>query len=226
MALEFFAARPFTGVFWGLEAVHSAVVALICFIIFLKTREIHQLSQHEGVRYFRKTFLFFGLASLLKLLTRHFAISFFLYPGILGIPDLVIIAGVLGIVYTHTMAAFWLLYSISWKDLDDLRNRPAFLHLTAALISLGVVFTNLASLYLLFQVFVIAYSIGILHVKARARKTPIGRIYKLLLIFWMLNLLDTIATISPLWQAAIYMASFSIFLTILHRVWHRLGVKS
>ena len=220
------AGRPFTGVFWGLEAVHSGLVALICLVIFLKTREMERLSSHKGVRYFRLTFLFFGIASLLKLLTRHLALSFFFYPGILEVADWVIGLGVFGIIYTYTIAAFYLLYSISWKDLKQgLMSRPANLHLMAAVVALLVLVTNASALYILFQVFVIAYSIGIIHTKSRAgTKTPMLVIYELLLVFWMLNLLDTTLAIGGLLQAGIYTVSSVIFLVILYKVWNKLKV--
>lgn len=211
--------RPFTGVFWGLEAVHSAIIALICFIIYFKTREIQQLSLHEGVRYFRKTFLLFGIASLLKLLTRHLAVSFFLYPGILGISGEVIALGVLSILYAHTMAAFYLLYSLSWKNLDWCK--PWLMHIGALLIALTVLITNAQLLYLAFQVLLIAYSIRIIHGK---KPTQILVISELLLIFWTISLVDTLMPITPVWQILNYIVSFSIFLMILHKVQNRLKV--
>ncbi|MBR9681851.1 MAG: hypothetical protein GOV00_03565, partial [Candidatus Altiarchaeota archaeon] len=53
MVMGILAGRPFTGLFWGLEALHSGLVALICLVIYLKTREMQKLSAHEGVKYFR-----------------------------------------------------------------------------------------------------------------------------------------------------------------------------
>jgi len=218
--------RPFTGIFWGLEAVHSALIALICFLIVLKTREAQQLSAHEGIRYFRRTFLFFGLASLLKLLIRHLALSFFVYPGLLAVADWVVALGVTGIIYAHTMAAFCLLYSIAWKDRGT---QPWVLHLLALGVALIITFTNAAALYIAFQIFMIAYSAGVIHslgkVK-RGRSSQMLVIYELLLVFWMVNLLDTLIPVSPAWQVIMYLASFGIFVAILLKVWRRLGVKT
>ncbi|MBR9680005.1 MAG: hypothetical protein GOU99_03080, partial [Candidatus Altiarchaeota archaeon] len=160
MVAELFVGRPFTGVFWGLEAVHSIAIAVICFLIYFKTRELQELSLHKGIGSFRKTFLFFGLASITKLLTRHLVISFFLYPGILGIADIIVALGVVAVIYAHTMAAFYLLYSVLWKDQTGLKSRPAMLHAAAVLIAILVGFTSLSSFYFVFQLFLIAYSIG------------------------------------------------------------------
>jgi hypothetical protein len=40
------------------------------FYIFFKTKEIYELSNHRGIRYFRLTFLFFALSFLMKVVMR------------------------------------------------------------------------------------------------------------------------------------------------------------
>lgn len=226
MAIGILASRPFTGLFWGLEALHSGLVALICLVIYLKTRDLQKLSSHEGVKYFRLTFLFFGIASLLKLLTRHLAISFFFYPGLLDVSMWVLALGVLCITYTHTMAAFFLLYSISWRNQESERKlKPWMLHIIALTVSSLIILTNASALYIIFQVSIVAYSIGIIHTKFKSgKKSQMLVIYEWLLVFWMLNLLDTTLAIVSFWQAVIYGISFTIFLVILYKVWKNLRV--
>ncbi|MBR9681316.1 MAG: hypothetical protein GOV00_00790 [Candidatus Altiarchaeota archaeon] len=187
---------------------------------------MQKLSAHEGVKYFRMTFLFFGIASLLKLLARHLAISFFFYPGLLDVSAWALALGVLGITYTHTMAAFFLLYSITCRSQRTERKlKPWMLHVLAVVISFVILLTKASALYILFQVFVIAYSIGIIHTKTKSgKKSQMLVIYELLLVFWMLNLLDTTLAIASFWQAVVYGLSFTIFLIILYKVWKNLRV--
>jgi hypothetical protein len=214
-----FAPRPFTGIFWGLEAVHSSVIALICFAIFLMTKKIQDLSEYKGLRAFRKTFLFFGIACVVKVLTRHLALSLFLYPGLLEMPELVISAGAALMIYTHLMAIFYLLYSIHWKNLEgNWKNRPLLMHTAAALISLAVTFVAVSEVYLLIQVFLIAYGVGIIHSKSNRKKSTVLGIYSLLLVFWTLNVVDSLLPVKPVWQVVNYAVSFTIFAVILYKV--------
>jgi hypothetical protein len=214
-----FAPRPFTGIFWGLEAVHSIVIAIICFVILAMTKNLQDLSEYKGLKAFRKTFLFFGIACVVKVLTRHLALSLFLYPGLLEMPELVISAGAALMIYTHLMAIFYLLYSIHWKNLEgNWKNKPLLMHISAALISIAVTFIAVSEVYLLMQVFLIAYGVGIIHSKANRKKSAVLGIYELLMVFWTLNVVDSLLPVKPIWQIVNYAASFTIFAVILYRV--------
>lgn len=45
------------------------IVVLSCLIIFFKTKEIYKLTEHKGIKYFRKGFLFIGFSHTLLLFT-------------------------------------------------------------------------------------------------------------------------------------------------------------
>ncbi|MBR9679998.1 MAG: hypothetical protein GOU99_03040, partial [Candidatus Altiarchaeota archaeon] len=94
------------------------------------------------------------------------------------------------------------------------------------LIAILVGFTSLSSFYFVFQLFLIAYSIGIIHSKSKKSRSQLLLIYELLLIAWLFGLVDTIMYISPAVQVGVYLVSTTIFLLILKQVWKRLGAEN
>jgi len=49
-----------------LKIFYLLVVGLICTIIVLKSHKLFKLSMHQGIRYFRNAFLFFGIGFILR----------------------------------------------------------------------------------------------------------------------------------------------------------------
>ena len=63
-----------------MEFVLYFVIFLFNFLIFFKTREIFVLTEHRGIGYFRRAFLFFGVGCLfylLRLVLLLFEVDFF-----------------------------------------------------------------------------------------------------------------------------------------------------
>ncbi|MCB9370376.1 hypothetical protein H6501_02145 [Candidatus Woesearchaeota archaeon] len=56
----------------GFELFFISLIVLSSCIIFFRTKEIYQLSEHKGIGFFRKGFLFFGLAYFFLLLNTIF----------------------------------------------------------------------------------------------------------------------------------------------------------
>ncbi len=94
-----------------LKFVYTIIVGLICFIIVIKTDRLFRLSFHQGIRYFRNAFFFYGLAFVMRyLLSTVYFLSnrnpFY--------------ASIMKIVFEFflIMAGFSLLYSLLWKKLE------------------------------------------------------------------------------------------------------------
>ena len=51
-----------------IEILYSIAIAGLCLGTYFKTREIYNLSKHEGLYHFRNIFLYFSLAYLFRLL--------------------------------------------------------------------------------------------------------------------------------------------------------------
>ena len=84
-----------------LKFVYTFLIAGICAIIVVKTDRLFGLSMHQGIRYLRNAFLFYGIG--------------FIVRSLLGIPSLP--RDLLNVLFEFffIMAGFFLLYSLLWK---------------------------------------------------------------------------------------------------------------
>jgi hypothetical protein len=179
----------------AVELVYTLIVVFLCFTIYYKTREIFGLTKHEGIKYFRITFLFFGLAYisrfisvLLKLMVVTFDIYFPIH--IFGIFPLLFIG------YFSTMAILSLTYSILWKKLHIkhtfLKHTFLLFNVIAVLISGIAFFSRSPSILILAQaVLLIFTSIIIAHyIFSNSRKiSRLYILYILFFLFWIVNLI-------------------------------------
>jgi len=174
----------------AVELVYTLIVVFLCFTIYYKTREIFGLTKHEGIKYFRITFLFFGLAYisrfisvLLKLMVVTFDIYFPIH--IFGIFPLLFIG------YFSTMAILSLTYSILWKKLH-IKHTFLLFNVIAVLISGIAFFSRSPSILILAQaVLLIFTSIIIAHyIFSNSRKiSRLYILYILFFLFWIVNLI-------------------------------------
>ena len=117
-----------------LKLALNAILFLICFIIVIKTHRIFKLSEHNGIRYFRNAFLFYGLAFVARyfLSADCFSIIHFAITPLLAIALWIIYE------FLFVMAGFFLLYSLLWKRLggrsSSLFNVPIFILYALAMI--------------------------------------------------------------------------------------------
>src|SRR5665648_1450 len=143
------------------ELAYTFIVVFLCFTIYFKTREMYELTKHEGIKYFRSTFLFFGLAYLFRLLSVSIIlmdITFDLHSSmrIFRFIPMVFIG------YFSTMAIISLTYSIIRKELNFkhmflLSNAVAILISGIAFISRAQYLLTLAQAILLVFTIVMAY---------------------------------------------------------------------
>tara|TARA_Y100000034_G_scaffold134068_1_gene201517 strand:+ start:1991 stop:2659 length:669 start_codon:yes stop_codon:yes gene_type:complete len=86
-----------------LRFFYSAIIAIICFIIVVKTDRLFRISFHQGIRYFRNAFLFYGIAFIF----RYLVAKPIYFISMIYIFEFFII-----------MAGFFLLYSLLWKRFE------------------------------------------------------------------------------------------------------------
>ena len=82
---------------------YSVVIVFICFIIVMKTDRLFRISSHQGIRYFRNAFFFYGIAFGLRYLT-----SLIVVPLMKPFFEFFMIMG-----------GFFLLYSLLWKRFEN-----------------------------------------------------------------------------------------------------------
>lgn len=94
-----------------LKIFYALAIGLICTIIVVKTNRLFQLSLHQGIRYFRNAFLFYGLAFIIRYLGG--AMFFSSYLGSSYFFTIKILFE-----FFLVMAGFFLLYSLLWKKFE------------------------------------------------------------------------------------------------------------
>jgi len=85
-----------------LKILFTIIIGFACFMIVLRTDKLFRLSYHQGIRYFRNAFFFYGLAFILRYLFGIFSNSLmkFVFEFFL------------------IMAGFSLFYSLIWKKFE------------------------------------------------------------------------------------------------------------
>jgi len=178
----------------ALEIIYALAISIICAVIVIKTNKFFKLSLHQGIRYFRNAFLFYGIA---------FAIRYFL-GAFVDMSGLYYTTTKMAFEYFIIMAGFFLLYSLIWKKFEKPREdytsslfniKTAIFHLMAIVI---VVLDNLWQTYFFMfssQIIIFIYTavISYLNYKNNGKQHKFLKFYfiSMLLGFsaWLLNLL-------------------------------------
>jgi len=172
------------------ELSYTLIIVFLCFTIYYKTKEIYDLTNHEGINYFRLTFIFFGLAYISRfifVLIKLMGVTFDLdFPrNIFGNFPLVLIG------YFSTMAILSLTYSILWKKLQ-IKHIFLIFNVIALLIS-GIAFFSRSSFILtLAQAVLLIFTSIIIVYYIISKSGKISRLYMLYILFflfWIVNLI-------------------------------------
>ncbi len=92
-----------------IKIIYALIIISICLVIVLRTNKLFRLSSHQGIRYFRNCFLFFGFG---------FFVRYILGSGyLMATPTYFIIMNIL-FEFFLIMAGFFLVYSLLWKKFE------------------------------------------------------------------------------------------------------------
>jgi hypothetical protein len=206
----------------GMEIIYSFIIILLALMIYFGTKKIYNLSSHKGIKYFRLSFLFFAIAYFCRSFIK-FIISIFnsghiwnFAHKLFGLISLALL------IYFSTLAIFYLAYSIFWKKAN--KNFIYYIHIIAAAIAILSLITMNPLFHLVIQVglFILIAAVAYL---AHKRKTNMYRIYILIFIFWIINVLDIlIPNVFRGAQLAIYLASIAVFALVTYKVLRKVGV--
>ena len=171
------------------ELVYTIIVVFLCFTIYYKTRELYDLTKYEGIKYFRITFLFFGLAFLFRFLS--------VFVMLMGITFDIEISRYLFRIfplvfngYFSTMAILSLTYSMIWKELQ-IKHMLIISNAIAVLISSIAFYTREPDFLILAQAILLFFTILMAVYFYRRSKKISGLfiLYILFSLFWIVNLL-------------------------------------
>ncbi len=235
IVFEGFRGGRFTNLFGlglGAELLYSFLIIICSLMIYSGTKEIYELSQHKGIKYFRMAFLFFALAYFFRSFIK-FILVYFNVKGLFEISPMIlnpIISQITLVVFMYfsAMAIFYLLYSVMWKRWDSGIKIYLF-HLIALVIAVYSVFSRNPFSYIGLNILLFVFILMITMISYKnSRKKTKGHnpyaIYVLLLFFWLLNIIDIlIPKFLQVFQLFIYLASSGIFLLMLYKVLKKIG---
>ena len=214
---------------FGTEIIYSFIIIICSLMVYFGTKELYELSNHKGIKYFRQAFLFFAIAYLFRSIIKFFLVFFNIgrvfefTPRGLGIITLFLF------MYFSSMAVFYLIYSVMWKKWNKDSNIIYLFHLLAFIIALVSIVSKSGLIYLALNVLLLIFIILVVFIaynnsKNKKKRHNMYIIYVLLSIFWILNILDIlIPSFLQTFKLFIYLVSIVIFLLILYKVLTKTG---
>ncbi|OGJ17084.1 hypothetical protein A3K73_01515 [Candidatus Pacearchaeota archaeon RBG_13_36_9] len=209
----------------GMEIIYSFVIILCSLMVYYGTKELYELTNHKGIKYFRLSFLFFAIAYFFRSFIK-FLVYFFGVNAVREIPQFIAPLTLFVFIYASSMAVFYLFYSMVYRKWE---NKSYLFHIFAVIIAIIILLSDDASwLYLginFILFLLLAVGICIMHRnKKENKKNRFFIVYILLFAFWLLNVVDIlIPTIIGTYQLTVYLISLGIFMLILFKVLKRAG---
>lgn len=201
-----------------LRIAYALSIGLICTIIFVKTNKFFKLTSHEGIRYFRNAFFFYGLAFVCRYFFGVLLISRIKYSWIL-----------ITFEYFVGLAGFFLFYSLIWKKFNFayssiFNSKTIFFHIFAIIIAVLDLFFKTYG-FLFFSQIAIFFCASIIANKnyKKNSKQPFSKFYFLAMVLelfaWIFNMLTVfIFSYDPLFLFNVGIINIIFFLLILYGV--------
>ncbi|MBU4069842.1 MAG: hypothetical protein KJ646_02580 [Nanoarchaeota archaeon] len=203
----------------SLKLIYAFIIILSCFVIVIKTNKLFKLSEHQGIRYFRNAFFFYGIGFFIRY---FFDLKYFIFNKNYHVLTTFIFE------YFLIMGGFFLLYSLLWKKIESAGEE----YFTSLINSKVLVFYLMAfvivgldciwkTFYFMFFSQIILFAILILisynNYIAKGSKGKFLKFYLIAMIFsfiaWVLNFL---AALTFAWNPGIlitiYLLNIIIFL--------------
>ncbi len=173
-----------------LKIIYALIVVFVCSIIVLKTDRLFKISDYQGLRYFRNSFFFFGIAFLTRYILG--------LGGGEGFPPYYSSAIKILFEFFIIVAGLLLFYSLIWKRVEKSKHYHSFFNLNMfVLYSVALIITIASSIFngggimCIFQVLLFLFMGVVIYVNQK--KDNFARLYFLTitigLIIWILNTL-------------------------------------
>jgi len=200
-----------------LELGYTLIVVVLCFLIYIKTKSIYDITKHKGIYYFRNTFLFFGLAYVARFIFHFIRISnawldLYIPREIMGPVSMLFTA------YFSTMALLCLIYSTVWKKFSN-KNFFIAANILAVLIACAAAYSP--PIFLITQVLLLVVAIVLSCLLREKSKFPrIFFLYSLLFLFWIISIILVVPGRALGFEIRIVLEviSIALFAFIYHKV--------
>ena len=179
---------------WILEVLYAFAISSICAVIVIKTDKFFRLSLHNGIRYFRNAFFFYGIAFIVRYV--------FGLLSDLEFESVYVVQAIFE--YFLAMAGFFLLYSLVWRKFESgkeeyftslFNSKIAVFHIMAVMIA--VLDNAWQTYYFMFAsqiaIFFYASILSLVNLRKSTNRHNFRRFYVVAMLLgllaWTLNLL-------------------------------------
>lgn len=193
-----------------INLIYVLVVAVFCFVIYFKTRGLYKLSYHKGIKYFRNTFLFFGIMYVLRLFLYSFRREMVI-PHFFNIDLFKVMLFIM--VYASLMASIYLIYSIFWKKIGKtIFSKIYLVHILALIIALMAVKEKTPLIFIIPQIilFLLLVVVSLLHYKKTKYKESYSKLYLVYILIFLLWVITNISEFLVLF--------FQEFILVVHTI--------
>lgn len=199
------------------EVSYSISIFILCSLIYLRTKEIYELTSEKSIRYFRYSFLFLGIAYLSRsvlYLLLSWGVIFEIPPRLL-FPDLRIVALFSGffLAYFGSLSILYLILSLIWRKLGE-NSQETIAHILSVFVALLTFLfkaTSLVGSQLIFFTILLT-AIYLNYQKAETKKpffSGVYPIYILIFVFWVINVI--LLTIRMQFEMKLILYLLSVF---------------
>ncbi|MEA3414529.1 MAG: hypothetical protein U9Q99_03340 [Nanoarchaeota archaeon] len=202
-----------SGISLGVDIFFYLFLVIACLFIYFETKNIYKLSSHKGLKYFRNSFLFFGIASFFKLILSFVSLnSAFYFQSVFFI-----------VLFFNLIAGLSFIFALNWKKLDRF---SWMLYTGSFLIVLFSILIRSPLIYLLTQLSFLIYGIILIFSKKNVKKEGLAFVYPFVLLFWFFSVLDIfLVNVSIFFEFSVYFISIILFVIILSRTIKSLHFK-
>ena len=218
---------PQIGIDPVLETMFSLIVILACFLIYYKTKEISELSDYKGIKYFRYVFLFFGLTHLfrisVKLIIPNIRPPFIFTPGIFQIFTINLLMTLM--IYTSTLMFIYLVLIFVKGEKIRFFERPIFIHAVAVIIALISLYESRQYVFALTQLIAFTFAILLLTTHKnkifKRRQNPWVIITYAMIFghFIIIQILEIFSIIFPSIGTILYITALCFFVVLADRIY-------
>jgi len=207
-----------TGQAFWIETIFALIVIACSLFIYLRTKEMYELTSYKGIKYFRDAFLFFGLAFFSRFILRFTAIINGSHFG-RGFHQI----GFFIFIYTGLVAGLLLIYSLIWKKFKHPEQYESIIHLIAILIAILSITSIFRVSFLLLLGFIFLLSALLAHhQKAKSKKDGLSKVHIIYILLFIALLANAAAhffiRISTITSSILYSISITLFLVMSYKV--------
>ena len=168
-----------------IELLFTLISFAFCFIIYKKTREVYDLTKHQGIGYFSQAFLFFGLSYVMRFV---FRLLFFWREGLEFLPRWITMPiFILPLGYFSTIGLFYLIFSSVSKKIKT-RDFVFLAHGVAVLLSIVSFIARSPWFLLYFQSALIVIALVLNSVVSEKKISQAKVLYALIAFIWLIHL--------------------------------------